>query len=54
MGTFNVRNLVEIAQLVSYKEEPQDALTCKQLPTTANKFAMALHVQAQDWLSYRK
>ncbi len=33
IGTFNVKNLAEIAQLaVSFKEEPTDALTFKQLP----------------------
>jgi hypothetical protein len=33
--TFNVKTLAEIAQLISFKEEPPDALTCKQLPRPA-------------------
>ena len=51
-GTFNVRTLAEIAQLVSFKEEPSDTLTYKQIPKPTQKFAMALHIHAQEWLSY--
>ena len=36
-GTFDVKTLVEIAQLVSFNEEPPDALTNKQLPRLAQK-----------------
>jgi hypothetical protein len=50
--TFNVKNLAEIAQLVSFKEEPPDAFTYKQLPESAYHIAMALLVRAQEWLSY--
>jgi hypothetical protein len=31
-GTFHVKTLAEIAQLVSFTEEPPDELTFKQLP----------------------
>jgi hypothetical protein len=51
-GTFNVRTLAEIAQLVSLREEPPDTLTYKQLPKPSQKIAMALHIHAQEWLSY--
>jgi hypothetical protein len=51
-GTFNVRTPAGIAQLVSFREEPPDTLTYKQLPKPAKKIAMALHVHAQEWLSY--
>jgi hypothetical protein len=50
--TFHVKTLAEIAQLVSFKEEPPDELTFKQLPLTAKRIAMALHVHAQEWLSH--
>ena len=46
-GTFHVKNLAEIAQLVSFKEEPLDTLTFKQLPNATKKIAMALHVHPQ-------
>ena len=49
-GTF--KTLAEIAQLSSFKEEPQDTLTYKQLPRAAQKIAMALHIHAQEWLLY--
>ena len=48
--TFHVKTLAEIAQLVSFYEEPSDELTFKQLPHTAKRIAMALHVHAQEWL----
>ncbi len=51
-STFNVKTLAETAQLVSFKEEPPDALTCKQLPKPAHNIAMALHIHAQELLSY--
>jgi hypothetical protein len=50
--TFHVKTLAEIVQLVSFKEEPPDALTFKQLTPTAKRIAMALHVHAQEWLSH--
>jgi hypothetical protein len=49
-GTFNVRTLAEIAQVVSFREEPPDTLTYKQLPKPAQKIAMTLHIHAQEWL----
>ena len=51
-GTFHVKTLAEIAQLVSFKENPPDELTFKQLPNTAKRIVMSLHVHAQEWLSY--
>jgi hypothetical protein len=51
-GTFNVRTLAVIAQLVSFREEPPNTITCKQLPKPAQKIAMALHIHAQEWLSH--
>ncbi len=50
-GTFHVKTLAEISQLVSFTEEPPDELTFKQLPPTAKRITMALHVHAQEWLS---
>jgi hypothetical protein len=51
-GTFNVKTLAEIAQLISLDEEPPDALTYKQLPKPAQQIAMTLHVHTQEWLSH--
>jgi hypothetical protein len=51
-GTFNVKTLAEIAQLISLDEEPPDAMTYKQLPKPAQQIAMTLHVHAQEWLSH--
>ena len=51
-GTFNVRTLAEIAQLVSFIEEPPDTFTYKQLPKPAKKIALALHIHAQECLSH--
>jgi hypothetical protein len=51
-GTLNVRTLAEIAQLVSFREEPPDTLTYKLVPKLAQKIAIALHIHAQEWLSY--
>ena len=48
----NVKTLAEIAQLVSYKEEPPDDMTYKQLPKPANHIAMALHTHAQERLPH--
>jgi len=50
--TFNVKTLAEIAQLVSFKEEPPDTLTYKQLARPAKKMYMAFHVHAQELLSH--
>jgi len=50
-STFNVKNVAEIAQLISYKEEPPDIMTYKQLQKPAKHMAMALHTHAQEWLS---
>jgi hypothetical protein len=51
-ATFHVKTLAEIAQLVLFQEEPPDKLTFKQLPVTAKRIAMALHIHAQEWLSH--
>jgi hypothetical protein len=50
-GTFNVKTLAKIAQLISFKEEPPNTLMYK-LPKPAQKNAMGLHIHAQEWLSY--
>ena len=49
--TFHDKTLAEIAQLVSFKEEPPDELIFNYLPLTAKRIAIALHVHAQEWLS---
>jgi hypothetical protein len=51
-GTFHVKSLAEISQLVSFTEEPPDGLTFKQLSPTAKRITMALYVHAQVWLSH--
>ena len=51
-GTFHVKTQAEISQLVSFTEEPPDELTFKQLPPTAKRITMALHIHAQEWLSH--
>jgi hypothetical protein len=50
--TVHVKTLAEFAQLVLFTEEPPDELIFKQLPLTAKRIAMALHVHAQGWLSH--
>ena len=50
-GSFHVKTLAEIAQLVSFQEEPPDKMIYKQLPRQAQTIAMALHVHAQEWLT---
>jgi hypothetical protein len=50
--TFNVKTLSETAQLVSYKEEPSDVMTYKQLPKQAKHIETSLHRHAQEWLSH--
>jgi hypothetical protein len=50
-GIFHTRTLAEIAQLVSFKENPPDNITYKSLPTQAQTIAMAIHVHAQEWLT---
>ena len=50
-GSFHVKTLAAIAQLVSFQEEPPDTMTYKQLPRNAQHIAMALHVHAQEWLT---
>ena len=51
-GTFHVKTLAEISQLVSFAENPPDELTFKQLSPPAQKSTVALHVHAQEWLSH--
>ena len=48
---FHTRTLAEITQLVSFKENPPDALTYKSLSTQAQTIAMSLHTHAQEWLT---
>ena len=50
-GSFHVKTLAEIAQLVSFEEEPPDEMTYKDLPKSAKRIAMSLHVHAQQWLT---
>ena len=51
-GSFHVKNLAEIAQLVSFEEEPPDEMTYKfDLPPAAKRIAMTLHTHAQQWLT---
>ena len=47
-GIFNVKALAEIAQLISFKEDPPDTLAYKELTRPAQKIAMALHMHAQE------
>jgi len=51
-STFNGKTLAEIAQLVSYKEEPPYITTYKQLPKPAKDIVMALYTYAQEWLPH--
>jgi hypothetical protein len=51
-STFNVKTLAEIAQFVSYTEEPPGIMTYKQLPKQAKHIATSLHKHAQEWLSH--
>ena len=53
IGTFHVKTLAEISQLVSFIEEPPDGLTFKQLSPTTKRITMALYVHAQEWLSHK-
>ncbi len=45
--TLNVKTLAEIAQLVSFEEEPPDTLTYQQLSKSAQHIAMALHTRTR-------
>ena len=47
-GSFYTRTLVEIAQLVSFQENPTNNITYKSLPPQAQSNAMAIHVHAQE------
>ena len=51
-GSFNVRTLAEIAQLISPQEEPPDSLTYSALPKEAKNVVMRLHMHAQHWLHH--
>ena len=51
-GNFHTRTLAEIPQLVSFKENPRDKKTYKSLQTQAQTVAMAIHVHAQEWLTF--
>ena len=50
-GSFHVKTLGEIAQLVSWQEEPPPITKYKDLTRDARKIAQALHTHAQDWLT---
>ena len=51
-GNVHTSTLAEIAQLVSFNENPPDNITYKSLPSPqAQTIAMAIHVHAQDWLT---
>ncbi len=50
-GNFHTRTLPEIAQLVSFKENPLDTVTYKSLPPHVQTTAMTLHTHAQEWLT---
>ena len=50
-GSFHIQTLAELAQLVSFEEEPPDEMTYKDLPLAAKRIAMALHTHAQQWLT---
>ena len=51
-GSFNVKTLAEIAQLISPQEEPPDSLTYNALPKEAKRIVMRLHMHAQHWLHH--
>jgi hypothetical protein len=46
---FQTRTLAEIAQLVSFEDNPPDTITYKSLPKQAQTIAMTIHVHAQEW-----
>ena len=50
-GNFHTRTLAEIAQLVSFNENPPDNIKYKSLPPQPQTIAMAIHVHAQEWLT---
>jgi hypothetical protein len=50
-GNFHTKTMAEIAQLVSFQENPPDTLTYKTLPPQAQSLIMAIHVHAQEWLT---
>jgi hypothetical protein len=50
-GNFHTQTLAEIAQLISFQENPPDNLTYKSLPPQAQSITMAIHVHAQEWLT---
>ena len=50
-GSFNTKTLAEIAQLISFTEEPPEEMTYRQMPPAAKRIAMALHTHAQQWLT---
>ena len=50
-GDFHTSTLAEIAQLISFKENPPDNMKYKSLPTQAQTIAMTIHIHAQEWLT---
>ena len=50
-GNFHTNTLAEIAQLISFKENPLDNITYKPIPPQAQTIVKAIHVHAQEWLT---
>ena len=50
-GSFHVKTLAEIAQLISLDEAPPEGLTYRDLTPAARRLAMALHTHAQQWMT---
>ena len=46
-GSFHIKTLAELAQLVSFTEEPPHEMTYRQMPPAAKRMAMTLHTHAQ-------
>jgi hypothetical protein len=53
-GNFHTITFAEIAPLVSFNENPPDALTYKTLQTQAQSITMILHIHAHEWLTNLK
>ena len=50
-GSFHVKTLAKIAQLISLDEEPPEGLTYRDLTPAARRLTMALHTHAQQWMT---
>ena len=51
-GTFHVKTLAEICQLLSFTEEPPGRTNLQTTTPTTKRITMALHVHTQKWLSH--